>query len=107
MAGTTYSDLILTSNLPDSQRIIYSSELEFTSRPALVYDQPGFVEERPEFGLKRGSQAIWTIYHQLAPSIGPLSENTDLVGGSVADHQVSFKVQEYGNTIGTSEALDL
>jgi|SRR5579884_864250 len=107
MAGTIYSDLITTSALPDALRTIYSNELEFTSRPTLVYDQPAFVEARNDFAAKRGQQVIWTIYHQLPPSISPLTENQDVTGGSVTDHQVSFKVQEYGNAIGTSEALDL
>lgn len=107
MAGTIYSDLITTNALPDALRVIYSSELEFTSRPTLVYDQPAFVEERDDFSAKRGQQVIWTIYHQLPPSIQPLTENQDVTGGSVTDHQVSFKVNEYGDAIGTSEALDL
>ena len=107
MAGTVYSDLITTNALPDALRVIYSSELEFTSRPVLVYDQPAFVEPREDFSAKRGNQVVWTIYHQLAASIAPLVENTDILGGSVTDHQVSFKVQEYGNAIGTSEVLDL
>lgn len=107
MAGTIYSDLITTNALPDAIRTIYSNELEFTSRPNLVYDQPAFVESRDEFGLKRGNQVIWTIYHQLPASLAPLTENQDVTGGSVTDHQVSFTVQEYGNAIGTSEALDL
>lgn len=107
MAGTIYSDLITTNALPDALRIIYSSELEFTSRPVLVYDQPAFVEAREDFSAKRGNQVVWTIYHQLPASISPLVENQDITGGSVVDHQVSFKVQEYGNAIGTSEALDL
>lgn len=107
MAGTIYSDLITTNALPDALRIIYSNELEFTSRPTLVYDQPAFVEERNDFSAKRGQQVIWTIYHQLPASISALTENQDVVGGSITDHQVSFKVYEYGNAIGTSEALDL
>ena len=107
MAGTVFSDLITTNALPDALRIIYSNELEFTSRPALVYDQPAFVEERNDFSAKRGQQVIWTIYHQLAPAIGPLVENQDVVAGNVTDHQVSFKVQEYGFAEGTTEALDL
>ena len=107
MAGTTYSDLITTNALPDALRVIYSNELEFTSRPTLVYDQPAFVEERNDFAAKRGEQVIWTIYHQLAPSIAPLTENQDVTGGSITDHQVSFKVNEYGDAIGTTEALDL
>ena len=107
MAGTIYSDLITTSALPDALRVIYSNELEFTSRPTLVYDQPAFVEDRNDFSAKRGQQVIWTIYHQLPPTISPLTENQDVTGGSIQDHQVSFKVQEYGNAIGTSEALDL
>src|SRR4051794_28531153 len=107
MAGTIYSDLITTSALPDALRVIYSSELEFTSRPTLVYDQPAFVESRDDFAAKRGSQVIWTIYHQLPASIAALTENQDVTGGSVTDHQVSFRVSEYGNAIGTSEALDL
>lgn len=107
MPGTVYSDLITTNALPDALRTIYSNELEFTSRPNLVFDQPAFVEARDEFGAKRGSQVIWTIYHQLPTSIAPLTESTDVVGGSVTDHQVSFTVQEYGNAIGTTELLDL
>jgi N4-gp56 family major capsid protein len=107
MAGSIYSDLITTNALPDAMRVIYSNELEFTSRPTLVYDQPAFVEERNDFAAKRGEQVIWTIYHQLAPALTPLSENQDVEGGSVTDHQVSFKVQEYGSAIGTSELLDL
>ncbi len=107
MAGTTYSDLITTSALPDALRIIYSNELEFTSRPTLVYDQPAFVEERNDFSAKRGQQVIWTIYHQLPAAIQALTENTDITGGSITDHQMSFTVSEYGNAIGTSEALDL
>lgn len=107
MAGTIFSDLITTNALPDSIRTIYSNELEFTSRPNLVYDQPAFVESRDEFSAKRGTQVIWTVYHQLPTSIAPLTENQDVIGGSVTDHQVSFTVQEYGNAIGTTEALDL
>ena len=107
MPGTVYSDLITTNALPDALRVIYSNELEFTSRPTLVYDQPAFVEDRNDFSAKRGQQVVWTIYHQLPASISPLSENTDISGGSITDHQVSFKVQEYGNAIGTTEALDL
>lgn len=107
MAGTVYSDLITTNALPDALRVIYSNELEFTSRPALVYDQPAFVEERNDFAAKRGSQVIWTIYHQLPASIQALTENQDITGGSIADHQVSFTVTEYGNAIGVSEKLDL
>lgn len=107
MAGTIYSDLITTSALPDALRVIYSNELEFTSRPSLVYDQPAFVETRDDFAAKRGSQVIWTIYHQLAPSIATLTENQDVTGGQISDHQVSFTVHEYGDAIGTSEALDL
>lgn len=107
MSGTIYSDLITTNALPDAMRVIYSNELEFTSRPTLVYDQPAFVEERNDFSAKRGQQVIWTIYHQLPASIQALVENQDITGGSIADHQVSFTVHEYGNAIGTSEALDL
>jgi N4-gp56 family major capsid protein len=107
MAGAIFSDLITTNALPDSIRVIYSNELEYTSRPNLVYDQPAFVESRDEFGAKRGTQVIWTVYHQLPPSIAPLTENQDVIGGSVTDHQVSFTVQEYGNAIGTTELLDL
>ena len=107
MPGTIYSDLITTNALPDALRTIYSNELEFTSRPNLVFDQPAFVESRDEFGAKRGNQVIWTIYHQLPTSIAPLTESQDVIGGGVTDHQVSFRVNEYGNAIGTTEALDL
>jgi N4-gp56 family major capsid protein len=107
MAGTVYPDIITTSVLPDAIRTIYSQELEFTSRPNLMFDQPAFVEPRGDFSAKRGEQVVWTIYHQIAPSIAPLSENQDIDGGSIEDHQVSFTVTEYGTAIGTAEKLDL
>lgn len=105
--ATVYSDVITTSDLPDSLRVIYSTELEFTARPVLVTDQPQFVEVWPEFGAKRGSTVTRTVYHQLPASIAPLVENQDVTGGSVQDHQVSLQIREYGNAIGTSEQLDL
>jgi len=107
MPGTVFSDVITTNAIPDALRVIYSNELEFTSRPSLVFDQPSFVEPRGDFAAKRGEQVVWTIYHQLPPAIGKLSENQDVEGGSVTDHQVSFTVDEYGNAIGTTEKLDL
>jgi N4-gp56 family major capsid protein len=107
MAGTIYQDVIITSQLPDAIRTIYSQELEFNSRPNLMFDQPAFVEPRGDFSAKRGEQVVWTVYHQIAPSIGPLSENQDVEGGQIEDHQVSFTVTEYGTAIGTSEKLDL
>src|SRR5260221_14692093 len=101
MAGITYTDLITTSALPDALRVIYSNELEFTSRPTLVYDQPAFVEERNDFAAKRGQQVIWTIYHQLPASIQALTENVDINGGGISDHQGSFRGAEDRNTHGT------
>lgn len=91
----------------DALRVIYSADLEMTSRPTLVYDQPAFVEPRNDFSAKRGEQVVWTVYHQLPPSIGKLTENQDVQGGDLTDHQVSMTVDEYGNALGTSERLDL
>lgn len=105
--ATVYSDIIQTSDLPDSMRVIYSQELEFTTRPLTIVNQPAFVEIWPEHGAKRGSTVTRTVYHQLPNAIAPLAENTDVDGGAIDDHQVSLKVFEYGNSIGTSEQLDL
>src|SRR5258708_4479597 len=107
MAGTVYSDLITTNALPDAMRVIYSAELEFTSRPMLITDQPEFVEIWPEFGAKRGATVTRTVYHQLPYAIAPLAENTDVVGGGIQDHQVSLSIQDYGEARGVSEQLDL
>lgn len=107
MPGTVYSDLITVNALPDAFRVIYSTELEFTSRPVLITDQPEFVEVWPEFGAKRGSQVVRTVYHQLPRAIAPLTENQDVVGGSIQDHQVSLSIREYGYAMGTTEALDI
>lgn len=105
--GTVYGDILQSSDLPDTQRVIFSRMLEFTARPILVTDQPAFVEEWPEFGAKRGQVVTRTVFHQLARSIAPLVENQDVTGGSVADHQVSFRINEYGDAIGTTEFVDL
>jgi N4-gp56 family major capsid protein len=99
------TDVITTSSLPDALRVIYSNELEFTARPAMVYDQ--FCEVKDDFRVKKGQQAYWTIFRQLPPAINPLVQNQDVDGGSVVDFQRSLTVDEYGYSIGTTEELDL
>ena len=106
MAGTIYSDVITTSVLPDSMRVIFSNMLEFTARPTLVFDQPQFVEEWPEFGAKRGATVTRTVFHQLPRAIAKLVENQDVTAGSAQDHQVSLSIAEYGSAEGTSEFID-
>lgn len=86
-------------------RVIYSNELEFTSRPVLMYDQ--FTESKGDFVAKRGERVYWTIYRHLPPAIGKLTENVDVDGAKLADFQVSFTVDEYGFAIGTTEKLNL
>lgn len=88
-------------------RVIYSQELEMTARPALIFDQPAIAEAKSEFGTQRGQEVIWTVYRQLPPAIGMLTENQDVNAGSVQDYQVNFTIGEFGYAIGTSEKLDL
>src|SRR5512144_1800819 len=102
--ATTYTDPIMTSDLPDALRVIYSNELEFVAGPKLVFDQ--FNEAKSDFRVKRGERVYWTIFRNLPPSINALSENVDVDGGQMADFQVSFTVDEYGYAIGTTEKLD-
>lgn len=103
--ATTYSDVITTSLLPDSMRVIYSNELEYTAQGNLVFDQ--FAEVKTEFGLDRGQQVVWTVYRNLPPAIAALTENVDVDGASLSDFQVSLTVNEYGYAIGTTEKIDL
>lgn len=105
--ATTYTDVLTMSNLPDAIRAIYSSELEFTAQALTTFDDPSFVEVKDDFQAEKGQTVTWTIYHQLPPSIGTLTENTDVDGGKMSDFQVSFSVNEYGYAIGTTEKLDL
>ena len=105
MASLLFSDPIATADLPDALRSIYSTELEFTARPNLVYDQ--FTESKEDFRQRRGETVTWTIYRQLPPALAVLTETTDVDGGKMSDFQVSFSVHEYGYAIGTSEKLDL
>lgn len=101
----TYPDVIQTSTLPDALRVIYSAELQYTAAPMMVFDQ--FAERRNEHRLQHGQSAIWTIYRQMAPTIGALQENVDVDTQQIQDFQVSFGVYEYGNAVGTTEKLDL
>lgn len=108
--ATTYTDIMTINEsgafkLPDALRTIYSAELEFTSRPMLVYDQ--FVEAKDDFRVRKGQQAYWTIFRHLPPAIGTLTSNVDVDGGSIQDFQVSLTVDEYGYSLGTVEELDL
>lgn len=103
--ATTYTDIINSSSLPDALRDIYSADLEMTAAPMMVFDQ--FAEEKRDFRADKGQTVWWTIYRQLAPSIKALSETTDVDGNQIQDFQVSFSIQEYGYSIGTTEKLNL
>jgi N4-gp56 family major capsid protein len=94
-----------TSVLPDALRVIYSAELEFTARPMQVFDQ--FAERRNEHAMHKGQTAVWTIFRQMAPTIGALIENQDVDTQQIQDFQVQLSVTEYGNAVGTTEKLDL
>lgn len=100
-----YNDVITTSALPDALRVIYSAELQFTAAPMQVFDQ--FAERKTEHKLQHGQQAVWTIYRQMAPTIGALTENVDVDTQQIQDFQVNMFVYEYGNAVGTTEKLDL
>ena len=103
--ATSYTDIISTSSLPDALRTIYSADLEMTASSQMIFDQ--FCEEKRDFVADKGSQVVWTIYRQLAPSIKALSETVDVDGNQIQDFQVNFTVNEYGYSIGTTEKLNL
>lgn len=105
MATDVISDVIQTSDLPDTQRVIYSSELEHTSRGNVIYDQ--FAERKNDFSGQKGTTITWTTYQNLPPAIKPLVEDQDVQGMQVADFQTSLTVEEYGTAIGTTEKLNL
>lgn len=100
-----YGDVIATSALPDALRVIYSAELQYTAAPQMVYDQ--FAEIKNEHRLQHGETAVWTIYRQMAPTIGALAETIDVDTQQIQDFQVQMSVKEYGNAVGTTEKLDL
>lgn len=103
--ATTYTDIITTTSLPDALRDIYSADLEMTAAPMMVFDQ--FAEEKRDFAADKGQRVYWTIYRQLAPSIQALAETTDVDARQIQDFQVSFTIDEYGYSIGTTEKLNL
>lgn len=103
--ATTYTDIISSSSLPDALRTIYSADLEMTAAPMMVFDQ--FAEEKRDFRADKGQTVVWTIYRQLAPSIRALSETVDVDGAQIQDFQVTFGINEYGYSIGTTEKLNL
>lgn len=103
--GTTYSDVITISALPDTMRVIYSKELSMTAAPSLIFDQ--FSEPKGDFAGEHGDEVVWTVYRQLPPRIRPLQENVDVDGGKMQDFQVRFRVYEYGAAMGTTKKLDV
>lgn len=104
-SNIVYNDVITTSSLPDALRVIYSAELQYTAAPLQVFEQ--FCENKTEHKLQHGQTAIWTIFRQMAPTIGALTENVDVDTQQVQDFQVQMSVYEYGNAVGTTEKLDL
>lgn len=106
MAPATFAaDAMQTSDLPDVQRIQYSTELDFTSRGNVIYDQ--FAERKRDFTANKGDTVTWTVYQNLPPSISPLREDQDVGGMGIADFQISLTMEEYGMAIGTTQKLDL
>lgn len=100
-----YSDVISTSALTNALRTIYSAELQFTAAPLQIFDQ--FAEIKNEHRLQVGETAVWTIYRQMAPTIGSLTETVDVDTQQIQNFQVQMSVAEYGNAVGTTEKLDL
>lgn len=105
MAPDVISDVLQTSDLPDTQRAVYSAELDFTSKGNVIFDQ--FAERKTDFTGGKGDTVTWTVYQNLPPSIRPLVEDQDVGGMSIADFQVSLTIEEYGMAIGTTQKLDL
>lgn len=107
----SYGDVITTgldnapNGLSNALRTIYSSELMYTAQPQMIYNQ--FSERKNEHRLEHGQMAVWTVYRQMAPTIGSLLENVDVDTQQIQNFQVSFGVYEYGNAVGTTEKLDL
>jgi N4-gp56 family major capsid protein len=99
------SGTLQTSDLPNTLRAMYSSELDFTARGNVIYDQ--FAERKKDFTGNKGDTVTWTVYQNLPPSIRPLVEDQDVGGISVADFQVSLTIEEYGIAVGTTQKLDL
>jgi len=67
MAPDIIVDAIQTSDLPDSQRVIYSNELWYVSKPLILYEQ--FAERKSDFAGGKGTTVIWTVFQSLPPSI--------------------------------------
>ena len=105
MAPDIIVDAIQTSDLPDSQRVIYSNELWYVSKPLMLYEQ--FAERKSDFAGGKGTTVIWTVFQSLPPSIKPLIEDQDVGGMAISDFQVGLTIQEYGMAVGTTEKLDL
>jgi N4-gp56 family major capsid protein len=99
------SDVIVSSDLPDAMQVIYSSELGFTSKANVIYDQ--FADRKSDFAGGKGTTVVWTTYQNLPPSIKPLVEDQDVGGMQVADFQTALTMEEYGTAIGTTEKMDL
>lgn len=101
----TFNDVITISSLPDSMRVIYSKVLAYTATPSLLYSQ--FAEEKDDFKGERGDEVVWTVYRQLPPKFKPLQENVDVGGNKLQDFQVRFRIDEYGDSTGTTEKINM
>jgi N4-gp56 family major capsid protein len=99
------SDVIQSSDLPDTMQAVYSSELEYTTRGNVIFDQ--FADRKSDFTGGKGTTVVWTVYQNLPPSIKPLVEDQDVGGMSISDFQMPLTIQEYGMAVGTTEKLNL
>lgn len=100
-----YNDVQSTATLPDAIRTIYSSDLEMTAKPLLVFDQ--FAERKNEFALEKGVTTVWNVIRNLPPTIGALSETVDVDTQQLQSFPISMTIYEYGNALGTTEKLNL
>lgn len=89
-----------TTSLANQVTTAYEQYAYFALRPELYFD--ACADIKPTRQSHRGSTVQFNIYQDLAPTVAPLPETSDIDAVTVADDIVTVALDEYGNAAITS-----
>ena len=91
------ADVFTGASTIDLSKAAYEQMAYFALRPQMLYDALCDVE--PTHQTQVGTSVQFTIFSDLAPASGTLSESTDVSAVALSDSTVVVTLAEYGNAV--------
>jgi N4-gp56 family major capsid protein len=92
------------SSLPVESKQFYERNLLYRARQAQVFYKFGLKTSLPQ---NSGTSVSWRRFNALGHAVTPLAEGATPSSTALSVNEVTATVQEYGNYVGITDALDL